>query len=151
MYLESLPHFDVLVYVHECARLCLSVLYYSIARKCEPICYCILTKIWLPSWYFRNYIITAIIIISFAVWILLVCSSLKYAFTIWFQFLNLMTVSLILRYSTIGNIYYIPVSRTLFPAGGVCCLGQHILAHVCHLQVWFLVTILSYTWLKFSM
>jgi hypothetical protein len=52
----------------------------------------------------------------------------------------------------IGNFYYISVNTTLFPAGGVCCLGQHVSAHMCHLQVRFLVTIiLSCTWRKFCL
>lgn len=38
--------------------------------------------------------------------------------------------------------YYIPVNTTLSPSSGVSCLGQHVLAHMCHLQVWFLVTII---------
>jgi hypothetical protein len=36
----------------------------------------------------------------------------------------------------------IPVSTTLFPSGGVCCLGRRVSAHVWHLQVRFLVTVL---------
>jgi hypothetical protein len=27
------------------------------------------------------------------------------------------------------NIYYIPVNTTLFPAGGICCLGRHVSIH----------------------
>jgi hypothetical protein len=47
------------------------------------------------------------------------------------------------------NLYFLRVNRTLFPASGACCLG-YVSAHVCHLQVWILITvILSYTWRKF--
>jgi hypothetical protein len=46
------------------------------------------------------------------------------------------------RLFTIDNIHYIPVSTTLFPAGGICCLRRHVSARVCHLQVRFLVTII---------
>jgi hypothetical protein len=31
------------------------------------------------------------------------------------------------------------ITSLVFPAGGVCCLGWHVLAHVCHLQVRFVV------------
>jgi hypothetical protein len=33
----------------------------------------------------------------------------------------------------------IPVNTTLLPPGGSCCLGRHVPAHVCHLQVLFSV------------
>jgi hypothetical protein len=35
------------------------------------------------------------------------------------------------------NIYYIPANTTLFPAGGVCCVGRHG-----HLQVPVIVTVI---------
>jgi hypothetical protein len=38
---------------------------------------------------------------------------------------------------SIDNLYYIPVNTIILPADGVCCLGQHVSAHVSHLQVWF--------------
>jgi hypothetical protein len=45
------------------------------------------------------------------------------------------------RVIVLDNIYYIPLSTTLFSAGRVCCLGRHFSAHVCHLQVLYLVTL----------
>jgi hypothetical protein len=44
--------------------------------------------------------------------------------------------------SPMGNIYFIPAITTLLPPGGVRCLEQHVSAHVCHLQVLPLVTII---------
>jgi hypothetical protein len=42
----------------------------------------------------------------------------------------------------IHEIDYIPVNTTLFPAGGVCCLGRHVSTHVCHHQGRLLITII---------
>jgi hypothetical protein len=46
------------------------------------------------------------------------------------------------RCLSIANPYYPFLSITLFPAGGECCLGRHVLSHMCHLQV---TTVLSCT------
>jgi hypothetical protein len=47
-----------------------------------------------------------------------------------------------------GNIHYITVNTTLFLAGGVCCLGQPVLAFACHLQVWFLLQLFLVYYIK---
>jgi hypothetical protein len=44
--------------------------------------------------------------------------------------------------SHMGNIYFIAAATTLLPPGGVRCLEQHVSAHVCHLQVPLLVTVI---------
>jgi hypothetical protein len=39
-----------------------------------------------------------------------------------------------------NNIYYIPVNTTLFPAGGVRCLGTYVSAHIILLSVEIYIT-----------
>jgi hypothetical protein len=63
----------------------------------------------------------------------------------YFNYLVITWEPAVIQACNFGNIYYIPVNITLFPAGGVCCLQRNISAHVCHIQIWFLVTsFLSY-------
>jgi hypothetical protein len=47
-----------------------------------------------------------------------------------------------MQMAVIDNIYYIPVNATPFPEVEDGCLERHVSAHVFHLQVCFLVTII---------